>query len=122
MSLAKETVEVALGLGLTLDASVIGGDPRSFLSGLDDDPMVRLTDGLTARYKDVPTKPSMLQDLEKGRPTEIEALNGYVISKGHELGLPVIANEAIVRLMRMTETEGRSLGRDALTAEFAEIV
>jgi 2-dehydropantoate 2-reductase len=41
-------------------------------------------------------KPSMLQDFERGRTTEIEFINGYVVRLGRQLGVPTPANAAIV--------------------------
>jgi 2-dehydropantoate 2-reductase len=43
---------------------------------------------------------SMLQDLERGRPTEIEALNGYVARRASELGPPALANATLAHLIR----------------------
>ncbi len=42
-------------------------------------------------------RPSMLQDVLKGRRTEIDALNGYVAEQGRRVGVPTPFNEAIVR-------------------------
>jgi len=46
------------------------------------------------------TKTSMLQDYEKGKPLEIDALNGAVIRKGEEHGIPVPINISIVGMIR----------------------
>lgn len=43
---------------------------------------------------------SMLQDLERGRPTEIEAINGYVVRQGAAHGVPTPANTLLTRLVR----------------------
>ena len=43
---------------------------------------------------------SMLQDIERGRPTEIDAINGVIVSEGRRLGVPVPLNEAVWRLVR----------------------
>jgi 2-dehydropantoate 2-reductase len=43
---------------------------------------------------------SMLQDLERGRPTEIEAINGYVVRQGAAHGVPTPANALLTRLVR----------------------
>jgi 2-dehydropantoate 2-reductase len=43
---------------------------------------------------------SMLQDIEHGRPTEIDAINGVIVSEGGRLGVPVPLNEAVWRLVR----------------------
>lgn len=43
---------------------------------------------------------SMLQDLERGRRTEIDAINGRVWEYGRELGVPTPVNELMTRMMR----------------------
>jgi 2-dehydropantoate 2-reductase len=42
-------------------------------------------------------RPSLLQDVMRGRRTEIEELNGFVVRKGRELGVATPMNEAVVR-------------------------
>ncbi len=42
---------------------------------------------------------SMLQDLERGRRTEIDALNGKIWRYGEELGIPTPFNETMTRLV-----------------------
>ena len=39
-----------------------------------------------------PNRSSMLVDLERGGPTEIESINGAVVRKAMELGIPVPEN------------------------------
>ena len=41
-------------------------------------------------------RPSLLQDVMRGRRTEINELNGYVVAQGRRLGVPTPFNEAIV--------------------------
>jgi 2-dehydropantoate 2-reductase len=43
---------------------------------------------------------SMLQDVERGRPTEIDAINGVIVREGRRLGVPAPLNEAVWRLVR----------------------
>jgi 2-dehydropantoate 2-reductase len=43
---------------------------------------------------------SMLQDIERGRPTEIDSINGVLVGEGRRLGVPVPLNEAVWRLVR----------------------
>ena len=45
-------------------------------------------------------KPSMLQDFERGRPTEIDFLNGYVVRLGKQNGMSVVYNELIVLIVK----------------------
>ena len=51
----------------------------------------------------VPGRPSLLQDVIKGRRTEVDFLNGYAVKKGKELGVHTPMNEAIVDLMKKLE-------------------
>jgi len=52
--------------------------------------------------------PSMWQDLQSGRRTEIEALNGAICRYGRETGVATPYNEAVSRLIRFME-DGVSL-------------
>jgi 2-dehydropantoate 2-reductase len=45
-------------------------------------------------------RPSMLQDVMKGRRTEIDYLNGYVVQQGQRLGVPTPVNQAVVAAVR----------------------
>lgn len=49
---------------------------------------------------------SMLQDLERGRRTEIDAINGAVWRRGAARGIATPVNETITRLLRAVEAEG----------------
>ncbi|MEO6029011.1 MAG: ketopantoate reductase family protein [Candidatus Binatia bacterium] len=46
---------------------------------------------------------SMLQDLERGRPTEIEAINGCIWRYGREAGIPTPVNATMTRLIRFRQ-------------------
>ncbi|MFX0149155.1 MAG: ketopantoate reductase family protein [Candidatus Hodarchaeota archaeon] len=47
---------------------------------------------------------SMLQDIERGRRTEIDYLNGFIVRESHRLGLKAPVNAAIADLIRHIET------------------
>jgi 2-dehydropantoate 2-reductase len=49
---------------------------------------------------------STAQDLSRGRPTEIDALNGYISRHGTELGVPVPVNHALFTLVKLAERAG----------------
>ncbi len=51
---------------------------------------------------------SMLQDLERGRPTEIDAINGYVARRGGELGVPVPVNTTLTHMIRARVRRARA--------------
>jgi len=46
---------------------------------------------------------STAQDLDRGRVTEIDALNGYISRRGAELGIPVPVNHALFTLVKLAE-------------------
>jgi len=43
------------------------------------------------------------QDIAKGRPTEIDDLNGYVVRRGRALGVPTPINEALQLMVKVLE-------------------
>ena len=47
---------------------------------------------------------STAQDLARGRPTEIDSLNGYVSRRGRELGIPTPVNSTLYALVKLTES------------------
>ena len=49
---------------------------------------------------------STAQDLNRGRPTEIDALNGYIARRGAALGVPVPVNHALFTLVKLVEKTG----------------
>lgn len=46
---------------------------------------------------------SMLQDVLKNRPTEIDAINGKIVEHGREVGLPTPVNATLTSLVRALE-------------------
>lgn len=46
---------------------------------------------------------SLYVDLNKGRTTEVDYINGYVVKKGAELGIPVPTHEVITDLVHVKE-------------------
>jgi 2-dehydropantoate 2-reductase len=49
------------------------------------------------------SRPSMLQHIEAGRPTEIAALNARLVEEGAKLGVPTPYNDAVACLLRGVE-------------------
>jgi len=46
---------------------------------------------------------STAQDLMRGKPSEIDHLNGYVVRRGEALGVPTPANRALWTVVRLVE-------------------
>lgn len=90
IKMAQECVDVSNALGVTLDHP--------------EDPIKPLLDTIQ-RFHDSGTKPksSMLQDLENGRKTEIDAINGSIVREGERLGIPTPVNAVMVDLVKTQE-------------------
>lgn len=54
-------------------------------------------------------KPSMLQHVEQGRRTEIDAINGALVREARALGIAVPYNEAVVAMVKGVEKSRRQL-------------
>jgi 2-dehydropantoate 2-reductase len=59
------------------------------------------------------TKASMLQDLERGVPTEVDVINGGVVSAAEKVGLPSPLNARVVELVHACERGSRTPDRSA---------
>ena len=94
--LAMEAARVGLKLGL--DVVDFGGAPSKAWAEADkDEASYAEFDGMIAQRSNGPTrKPSMGQDVAKGRQTEIRYMNGHVVAKARELGLDVPVTQSIV--------------------------
>ena len=56
-----------------------------------------------AMKKHFSIEPSMLQDLKKGKPCEIDAINGVVCDWGRKCGVPTPVNDKIVEIVKMEQ-------------------
>jgi 2-dehydropantoate 2-reductase len=51
---------------------------------------------------------STAQDMARGKPSEIDHLNGFVVRRGREVGVRTPANLALYALVRLVESRRRS--------------
>lgn len=54
-------------------------------------------------------RPSMLQDLDNRKPTEVEAMVGYVAAQGRRYGVATPASDFLAALVRFKEQQGLAL-------------
>lgn len=73
--------------------------------GFDIDERERIDTILGVSKRAGSTKASMLQDVEGGRRTEIDVINGAVVRAADEVGVPVPLNRAFVQLIHGWETQ-----------------
>ena len=65
--------------------------------------------------------PSMLQDLEKGKPCEVEAINGVVCREGKRVGIPTPINDRIVEIIKKEQAGELPLSKDNIRL-FADLM
>ncbi|MCC7369983.1 MAG: 2-dehydropantoate 2-reductase [Chloroflexi bacterium] len=94
---AAEVVKVARAAGHQVEAiNTIA--PQRYVDGAEGKNLASLEEDLIAgaRFSTGAGRPSLLQDVIRGRRTEIEDLNGLVVAEGKRLGIATPFNEAIV--------------------------
>jgi 2-dehydropantoate 2-reductase len=104
LAVGRESAAVAGQEGAPLEAlTFLGVDLPALLS--DDSQFAEATLAtVVERYRSQAQKStSMREDVARGRPTEIEALNGHVVRRGRELGVSVPLNSKIVESIRAVE-------------------
>jgi 2-dehydropantoate 2-reductase len=77
---------------------------------------VSMPDDLLERILKIPAAmpnqmSSTAQDLARGKPSEIDFLNGYVVRKGAELGIPTPTNHALQVMVKLAERRSEISGR-----------
>ena len=65
---------------------------------------------------------SILQSLKRGRPSEIDYLNGEIVRLGERTDTPVPLNKRVVEMVRHVEKTGKFLSPEAVAEEFGRIV
>jgi 2-dehydropantoate 2-reductase len=103
--LGAQTIRVARALGhelvdtgFSFDALVAADDGDAEAAALVHRRMMEITGGRNADQK-----PSMAQDIRKGRRTETDAINGYVARLGRELGIETGAHQQVHELLQRIE-------------------
>ncbi len=103
--LGSEAIRIGEALGYRLE-EINHLPPEVIAKAGDGDPeaLARYEDRvLTQPRGSAEQRPSMGQDMAKGRRTEIEFLNGFVVREGEKVGLAARANERLVDLVKKVE-------------------
>ena len=104
--LGSEAIRVGQALGYSLE-EILHLEPETIARAGEGDPEAaelvaaqRLKDSARVSGEQ---RPSMGQDMMKGRRTEIEFLNGYVVREGAKVGLAAQANAALTDIVKRVE-------------------
>jgi 2-dehydropantoate 2-reductase len=63
----------------------------------------QLLDSTAGSLRSELQRPSMAQDMAKGRRTEIEFMNGFVAEQGAEAGVPAPINARLTEVVKQVE-------------------
>jgi 2-dehydropantoate 2-reductase len=104
--LGSEAIRVGQAHGYQLEEVLHLAPETIALAGEGDDAAMRACD--EQRFKDskktaAGQRPSMGQDMQKGRRTEIEFLNGFIVGEGKKVGITCKANAVLTDIVLRVE-------------------
>lgn len=112
--IASDIINVCEKANVQLE-DVMGMDVKDFGRVDTLENFVRSQNCFRKFYADKLTaKASMLQDLEKGKKTEVDMINGFVVEQGKKYGVPTPYNELAVKVIKGIENKELPLSMDNL--------
>jgi 2-dehydropantoate 2-reductase len=104
--LGSQAVRVGQALGFQLE-KMLGMDPDTLgrAGEGNKDALAEIVDILVegAKKRSDDQRPSMAQDIAKGRRTETDFINGFVADKGREIGVKADLHDAINEIVKKVE-------------------
>jgi 2-dehydropantoate 2-reductase len=108
IALAGEGIRVGQALGYQLE-KIRGADPEQIARANEGDAsaLAQVEALIVPKAGSNPRadiqRPSMAQDILKGRRTEIDAMNGYIARKGAEVGVPAPSHQKLAEIVTRIE-------------------
>ena len=99
IQISKESVLVGQALNYEIE-SIRGVPPEMFARADEGDVYEELDARFQPKADERDWKSSMAQDVTKGRSTEIEYMNGFIVEKGREVDIPTPVNAAVVEVVK----------------------
>src|SRR4029453_9248672 len=97
--LASEAIQVGRARGHEVEP-IWGIVAQRFVDAAEGRSLGDLERDMAERAKEpAGGRPSLLQDVMRGRRTEVEYLNGYVSEQGRQVGIPTPFNDKVVELI-----------------------
>jgi 2-dehydropantoate 2-reductase len=116
--LGSQAVRVGQALGYSLE-SMLGMQPETLARAGEDnaDALAEITEILVtnAKKRSDEQRPSMAQDMIKGRRTETDYINGLVAAKGAEIGVPAPLHARMNAAVKQVE-RGEAAASPAIVA------
>jgi len=99
IAIAVETLKTAKALGIEMEP-MQGVNPEIIIDLIrqSQEDALKAFRMVFGRHRDA--EASMLQDLKKGHPCEVETLNGYLSRKSLETGVPTPVNDKVTQIIR----------------------
>jgi 2-dehydropantoate 2-reductase len=107
--LGGEAIRIGRALGYDLEY-ITGIEPSRLLAASEGDPAAlaeveaHIKKQISGTARSNLQRPSMAQDMQKGRRTEISEINGFIVQKGKEAGCAAPTHERIVEIVRKVES------------------
>jgi 2-dehydropantoate 2-reductase len=119
IELGAEAVKVGRALGYSFDeVGRFDADDLALVADGDQAALARVQQTYAADARALVRTayqlPSMAQDIAKGRRTEIESMNGFIASRGKEIGVPAPVNQGVTDLVVRIERGQLKSSRQAL--------
>lgn len=114
-----EALTVANAMGFNVEVYAGRLNYHWFLQ--ETNPLVNFMQHLLIRiigFKYRKLKSSSLQSLERGKPTEIDYLNGYIARNGREHNIPTPLNDKIIQIVKDIEAGKRQIALNNLDDPF----
>ncbi|WP_149537737.1 ketopantoate reductase family protein [Siccirubricoccus phaeus] len=108
LRIGAEAVRIGQALGYSLekiqamDPALLAAAGEGDLTALETAEATLVENGRKAQRSDL-QRPSMAQDMAKGRKTEIDFINGFIAAEGKKAGLPAPANAALTEIVKRVE-------------------
>ena len=114
LKVAQEALHVAEATGVTVEKFEDAADPGLIdpKSPEEEQRAFEVLDAMGAMFGEI--YPSILQDLDSGRPAEVDHINGRVVAEAGAAGVPTPVNEAVVRIIHEYESGEATPGPDRL--------
>lgn len=119
--MTKEALYVFEKAGIKLES--LPGSPVLALKTIIKSPLPiasTILGSMARSKKSADTIPSMLQSILRGKPTEIDYLNGEIVKLGQKMGIPTPYNTKVVELVRGVERTRKFYLPDELKEIFKE--
>jgi 2-dehydropantoate 2-reductase len=108
IQLGGEAIKVGRALGYEIGRmGKLDPDRLVLASNGNADALAEIEELMATRNQNNPRagiqRPSMAQDMQKGRRTEIQYMNGFIAEKGKEVGIPTPAHEKLTDVVTRVE-------------------